>query len=119
MKCEIDKIGTKRWYDESNELHRAVGPAVEYVDGTMEWWVHGLLHKENGPAVVSTSGPDSGTKEWWVNGLLHREDGPAIVWGDGTLDWYLKGESFDFNEWCNESNKTEKEIIFLVLKYEI
>jgi hypothetical protein len=28
-----------------------------------------------------------GTKEWYINGQLHREDGPAIEWANGTKEW--------------------------------
>ena len=30
--------------------------------------------------------------QWWVNGILHREDGPAIEYNDGGKEWYLLGE---------------------------
>jgi hypothetical protein len=30
----------------------------------------------------------SGTCHWYLNGLLHRDDGPAIIWADGTRYWY-------------------------------
>jgi hypothetical protein len=29
--------------------------------------------------------------QWWVQGLLHREDGPAITYEDGSREWYLGG----------------------------
>tara|TARA_R110000868_G_scaffold75946_3_gene218779 strand:+ start:5587 stop:5778 length:192 start_codon:yes stop_codon:yes gene_type:complete len=29
-----------------------------------------------------------GSKFWYLNGLLHREDGPAIEWFDGGKYWY-------------------------------
>jgi hypothetical protein len=31
------------------------------------------------------------TKRWFLNGVLHREDGPAIEWTSGTQYWYLNG----------------------------
>ena len=29
--------------------------------------------------------------QWWLNGVLHRENGPAIEYEDGTKEWYLLG----------------------------
>ena len=31
---------------------------------------------------------DNGTKEWYLNGLCHREDGPAIEYANGDKAWY-------------------------------
>ena len=36
----IDSYGTKRWYL-NDKLHRIDGPAVEYEDGSKEWWING------------------------------------------------------------------------------
>ena len=44
------------------------------------------LHREDGPAVEWSDG----SKEWWFNGKLHREDGPAIEDNNGNKTWYLK-----------------------------
>ena len=30
--------------------------------------------------------------EYTVNGLLHREDGPAVIWYDGEMKWLINGE---------------------------
>jgi len=69
----IDDDGAKHWY--LNGLrHREDGPAIEWKDGTKEWYINGLLHREDGPAFIGSNG----TKEWYKNGLLHREDGPAV-----------------------------------------
>lgn len=43
-------------------------------DGGVEWFRNGVLHRENGPAVVA---PD-GSTYWYADGKLHRDDGPAI-----------------------------------------
>ncbi len=29
-----------------------------------------------------------------VDGILHKDDGPAIVWADGTFDWRQNGKPF-------------------------
>jgi hypothetical protein len=56
-----------------------------------QWWVNGVRHREDGPAVVE----DHEMQQWWVQGLLHREDGPAVEYADGSLEWHLMGVSVD------------------------
>ena len=43
MKNEEEKIMIilNEYYNLNDELHREDGPAVEYVDGTLEWWLNG------------------------------------------------------------------------------
>ena len=56
--------------------HREDGPAIEYINGWVEYRIMGALHREGGlPARVLPEGD----KEWWVNGERHRADGPAHV----------------------------------------
>jgi len=58
----------------------------------------GLLHREDGPAVVKKRADGSVRMELWLRfGKLHREDGPAETeWRlDGDPDsehWYLRGQ---------------------------
>jgi len=61
----IDLAGNKQWLNSKNERHRDDGPAIEWIDGT---------------------------KQWWINGQLHREDGPAIEWAGGKKEWYIKNK---------------------------
>ena len=35
------------------------------------------------------------SKEWYLNGLLHREDGPAVEYANGDKEWYLNDEEVD------------------------
>ena len=70
-RIEVDGFGTRRYYSSDNQLHRAGGPAVEYVDGH---------------------------KEWYQNGQLHREDGPAIVWNDDDQWWFINGKKLTEDE---------------------
>lgn len=62
-KPEIDKRGTKFWYNEKREHHREDGPAIEGVDGYKSWWISGERHREDGPAIEY---PD-GEGEWYYN----------------------------------------------------
>lgn len=33
-----------------------------------------------------------GNKTWYLNGVLHREDGPAVEWVNGYKSWWLHGQ---------------------------
>ena len=90
-KLVVDSIGIKRWFLEIggvDKLHREDGPAVEYYDGSTEYWINGKLHREDGPAIERVI---NGSKEWYKNGKKHREDGPAVEYPD-SKEWYLNGE---------------------------
>jgi hypothetical protein len=63
-----------------------------------------VFHREDGPAVEWLNG----SKEWWLNGKRHREDGPAIEYSDGDKSWYLNGKKLTEQEF---KKKTAKEII--------
>jgi hypothetical protein len=85
------------WFNLNGKRHREDGPAVEYADGSKEWYLNDQLHRESGPAIEYSDGH----KEWYLNGKLHREDGPAVEWSDGTKEWYLNGEHLteeEFNQ---------------------
>ena len=74
-------------YRLKDELHREDGPAVEWSNGSQEYWVNGKRHREDGPAIIH---PD-GTELYFINGKLHREDGPAIINYNGNCDWFING----------------------------
>ena len=86
-RVEVDKWGTRRYYNSDNQLHRESGPAVEYKDGEKRWYETGRLHRTDGPAIEWANG----TKSWCRNGLLHRTDGPAIEWANGEIEWWING----------------------------
>lgn len=80
---------TQIWRDSEGYLHSTCGPAViDVLSLAAEYWVHGFLHREDGPAIVLRD-----LEEWWINGKRHREDGPAIV---DTLfhvsEWWIDGK---------------------------
>jgi len=61
-------------------------------NGTKCWFLNDKLHRENGPAVV-TSG---GVKLWYINGKLHREDGHALEYtSTGYKEWYYHDKRID------------------------
>ena len=76
--------GSKQWFVDG-KLHRMDGPAIEYADGRNLWFVNGELHRTDGPAVEWSDG----RKAWYVNGKLHRSDGPAVEYADGSKQWWV------------------------------
>jgi hypothetical protein len=47
----------------------------------------GLLHREDGPAVIGADGYWA----WYKRDRFHREDGPAICHANGNTFYYLDG----------------------------
>ncbi len=69
-----------------------------YFNGTKQWFLNGLRHREDGPAVEGADG----RKEWYLNGELHREDGPAVEGANGHKEWWLNGKLYTENEYWKE-----------------
>ncbi len=59
-------------------------------NGDREWYLHGKIHREDGPAYESVGG----TRSWWLHGKRHRDDGPAVEWASGDRLWYLHGNHY-------------------------
>jgi hypothetical protein len=66
-------------------------------DGTVKHYSCGVLHREDGPAVIEVY-PDYGGPErhrsWYHFGVLDRADGPAVVGGrttNGQYEWWRAG----------------------------
>lgn len=90
----INTWATTYWYT-NGELNGPDddSPAVEYVNGTKEYYKKGIRHRLNGPAIIFYKG----TKEWWENGLRHRLNGPAIKCANGSKEYYKKGRRHRIN----------------------
>ncbi len=99
MKEYIVRVHRDRteWFNKDGDRHRIGGPAVEWTDGSKEWWLNGKWHREDGPAIEYANG----YKEYYINGKMHREDGPAIENADGRKEWYIKGERYTEAEYHN------------------
>ena len=69
--------------------------------GTKSWYLNGLLHRENGPAVEY----DNGDKEWYLNDQLHRENGPALEFANGIKSWRLNGKYYNESDYWKELQK--------------
>ena len=49
----------------------------------------------------------NGSKFWYLNGVSHREDGPAVERYDGTKYWYLNGVKLSEEEFNVKMNPKE------------
>jgi len=67
------------------------------------WWADGLLHREDGPAVMYPSG----IQFWYRKGKQHREDGPAVTYSDGSTLWYLSGKEVRMEDVLDTPEKRE------------
>jgi hypothetical protein len=78
--------GARMWYL-NGVHHREDGPAIEHPNGGKDWMLHGKWHRSATPAVTGPNGPD----EWWADGKRHRGDGPAIEHFNGEGEWWVNG----------------------------
>ena len=60
----ISNDGTKRWYNDKDQIHRLDGPAILYPNGTEFWYKNNKLHRTDGPAVTYKDGEEL----WFING---------------------------------------------------
>jgi len=96
---KIDNYGNKYWYL-YGLLHREDGPAIEWVDGDKSWYHHGYLHRLNGSAVEK----NNGDKYWYFRDQLHRLDGPAVEQSNGYKSWWYYGKRID----CTSQEEFER-----------
>ncbi len=96
----LDRLEIRR----NKLLHNDDGPAVEWTDGKIEYYLKGFLHRTNGPAVIYPNGD----KEWWINGTLHNVNGPAIDYKD-KKEYFLYGDHCSFEQW----NRFKKLVLFI------
>jgi len=64
IEIKVERDGTKLWYLH-DVLHRDDGPAVERPEGDYRWYQFGKEHRENGPAVESS---DGSSNQYYLNG---------------------------------------------------
>ena len=92
---------------------------VDFECGTIAWKLNGVLHREDGPAVLGING----RHRWYTHGLLHRIDGPAWISGadPNYMEWYLNGVEFELPDFiaCIVSayGVTMEDAVLLRLKY--
>ena len=87
---------------------------VKGPDGAKYWHNGVALHREDGPAIVTTL-----YEKWYIHGKLHREDGPAIRRADGYCEWWLNDKWYlDINSYCRAVKMTAEETTFFLLKWQ-
>lgn len=73
-------------------LHNPRGPAIEYKNGYKEYYVKGVRHRLDGPALIEGT-----RKEFWVNGKRHNLLGPAVEYFN-YREYWVNGEQLSLNE---------------------
>jgi hypothetical protein len=71
---------------------------VEFPDRIEYQNEQGYCHRTDGPAIEW----NNGSKEWFINGNLHREDGPAIEWNNKKNTYCLYNKEYSFDDWKEE-----------------
>ena len=91
-------------------MHREDGPAIEWADGSKEWYKEGKRHRDDGePAVEYTYGK----KEWYKEGLRHRDEGPAVELPSGEKEYWLDGIKYTKKKY-NEKIKIKENDKFVM-----
>ena len=74
-------ISSNESYPVYNNDRSDVPTFIDVRDGTvvMRWYKNGMLHRENGPAMITKNSDKTTLESWYINGQLHRNDAPAII----------------------------------------
>jgi len=64
--------------------NRVINFTVNSTIITRIWYKHGVIHRDNGPALVR----ENGDQLWIRNNQLHRINGPAVTYIDGSAEWW-------------------------------
>jgi hypothetical protein len=78
-------------------LHRENGPAVvgnTHGDATESYYINGELHREDAPARITTAPDGTRSEEWYRHDERDREDGPAVI--------SRNGERLFFEHWFRD-----------------
>lgn len=74
---------------------------IEFCERSKVWYVNGLVHKEDGPALIELCG----IKAWYINGKLHRLNGPAVEYPDGKKQWWIENKTYSEEQYWKIINK--------------
>jgi len=94
-KVEENHHGTKRYYNDKEQLHRLDGPAVEFKDGTKYWYINGNNHRNIDPS----NQWQYRIKYWCFKDKAHRIGGPcssAFSW------WFIHGKEYSKEGYYNK-----------------
>jgi len=100
---EMDGEGNIFFLNKKGKYHNLIGPAIEWSDGCISYWVNGRLHRIDGPARIW---PD-GRKEYWVNDKLHRLDGPARIYSNGKVEYWINDKQLSKEEFDKLTKNNE------------
>lgn len=67
---------------------------VDGLDGRTRYYKDGVLHRDDGPAIVGRDGYEA----WFKDGKSHREDGPAIIHPEAISSWWYEGHRINLDE---------------------
>lgn len=114
----IDDFGMGQEEDAAYKVYNSEGKCVEWWMRTTRagpYRNYAVLHRENGPAVEY----EDGSEEWYLEGKLHRVDGPAIIDAvTGDADWCIKHEYIAcFDDFQMASGCSDEDLIMLRLKW--
>ncbi len=59
----------------------------DWEDGNISYFLNGVPHRLNGPAVIH----NNGATYWFKDGVMHREDGPAVEVPGYKKEWWVEG----------------------------
>ena len=69
-----------RWLDSLKRLHRLNGPARIWHGRDKEWYRHGMLHRDDGPALIYYMGKEL-CEYWYKDGKPYEPSAHEImVW---------------------------------------
>src|ERR1700691_131013 len=91
--------------DSYNDIPENYTGIIEYPNGSIYYYLNGIIHREDGPAIIFSHG----RLDYYLNGKWHREDGPAVIWSKGIIDYYLNDKNItkEVNNWIKENNIPE------------
>jgi hypothetical protein len=70
------------------------GYEVVKLEGRTEYYYNGLLHRDNDLPAIEW---ENGSKEWYQHGKSHRLNGPAWEYSDCGIkykEWYIEGKNY-------------------------
>lgn len=73
-----------------------------------------IFHKTDGPAITNSDGH----QEWWLHGSLHRIDGPAVIKGNIAELWVEGKWIRSIETFKKLSNMSDQDLLAMILAYD-
>lgn len=67
--CKFTALEHVVYFNDRGHYHKEDGPAIEWIDGTKEWYNDGKLHRKDGPAIERVHSHN----EYWLFGEKYSE----------------------------------------------